>query len=48
MPAADELGSAELLVDAASPHSPVVSPDGRLVAYCVEAPDSNGERSSML
>jgi len=48
MTATDELRSAELLVDGALPHSPVVSPDGRLVAYCVEVPDSNDRRSSRL
>lgn len=48
MAAVNKLPSAELLVDGALPHSPVVSPDGRLVAYCVEAPDLNDRRSSRL
>ncbi|WP_435174587.1 S9 family peptidase [Actinacidiphila sp. bgisy145] len=39
---------AELLVDGAVPHSPAVSPDGRLVAYCVEAFDADGGRTSRL
>jgi dipeptidyl aminopeptidase/acylaminoacyl peptidase len=44
----DEQLSAELIVDGAVPHSPVISPDGRLVAYCHSAPGSNGMRSSGL
>jgi dipeptidyl aminopeptidase/acylaminoacyl peptidase len=46
--AAGEPPSAEVLVDGALPHSPVVSPDGRLVAYCLEAPDGDGGRASRL
>lgn len=48
MAAVGKLPSAELLVDGALPHSPVISPNGRLVAYCVEVPGPNGRRSSRL
>jgi dipeptidyl aminopeptidase/acylaminoacyl peptidase len=40
--------SVELLVDGVEPHSPAISPDGRLVAYCLSSPDSTGGRASTL
>jgi dipeptidyl aminopeptidase/acylaminoacyl peptidase len=48
MAAAGKLPGAELLVDGAAPHSPVISPDGRRVAFCVESPDPDGGFSSRL
>lgn len=48
MATADNPPSAESLVDGAVPHSPAISPDGRLVAYCVEAFDPDGAGSSRL
>ena len=40
--------SAELMVDGAMPHAPVISPDGALVAYCISSPGPGGRRSSRL
>jgi dipeptidyl aminopeptidase/acylaminoacyl peptidase len=40
--------TAELLVDGAMPHSPVISPNGDRVAYCVAASEPDGKRPSRL
>ncbi|HEY3868461.1 MAG TPA: prolyl oligopeptidase family serine peptidase [Actinocrinis sp.] len=48
MTAAGLLLSAELLVDGVEPQCPVISPDGQLVAYCLDSPAANGGRSNSL